>query len=91
MSWTLIREVSSDSNAYDRYWDAEHGAAVVYRQGRSLFGFANGKSWGPIAIPDGSNTQAVRIRPENGQWYVYAYCDPRDGVRAEYKMAVAGL
>lgn len=91
MAWTPIREIPSDSNTYDRYWDADHGAAVVYRRGRELFGYANGVAWGSVAIPEGSNTQAVRIRPEGGQWWIYAYCDPRDGVRAEYKQAVAAL
>ena len=89
--WTLIREIESDSNTYDRYWDKENGAAVVYRNGRTLFGYANGVAWGPIPIPPDSNTQAARIRPESGQWWVYCYVDPRDGMRADYKQAVLDI
>lgn len=91
MTWQLVRTVEANNNAYDRYWDEAHGAAVVYRQGRTLFGFANGRAWGPVSIPADSNTQAVRIRPESGQWWVYAYCDTDDQHRAEYKQPVADL
>lgn len=90
MAWTKLREVDSDSNAYDRYSGPE-GAAVVYKRGRELFGFTSTHgAWGPIPAPPEGNVQALRIKPADaGGWGVYAYVDPRDGVRAEWHEVVA--
>lgn len=90
MWWELVREVDADSNVFDRYWDAAHGAAVVYKEGPRLFGFANGVPW-EVREDVPGNVQAARIRPEAGQWWLYIYVDPRDGKRAEWKVPVLAL
>lgn len=86
-NWIKTREVDSDSNAYDRYWDPVNGAAIVYRNERQLHGFANGVGFACPVPPEG-NVQQLRIRPEAGAWWVYAWTDPRDGERIDYKIAV---
>ena len=88
MGWNKLREVGADSNAYDRYQGSE-GAAVVYKQGRNLFGFTSTHgAWGPVPVPTEGNVQAVRIVPTGFGWRVYAYTDPRDGVRAEWSQVI---
>jgi len=87
--WTLVREVASDSNNYDRYWDKDSGSAMVYRNGRAFYGYTNGRPF-RAPLPDG-NVQAVRIRPEMGQWWLYTFGDVRDGYRLEHKTPVADL
>lgn len=96
MAWFKLHggDLTSDSNAYSRYSGPE-GRATVFRQGRTLFGFITPwkgpeRRWGPVDAPPEGNVQRVCIFPE-GQWVVYCLVDPKDGVRAEFGMAVAPL
>lgn len=98
IDWQLIRVLDSDANVWDRYWDPTNGAAMIYRNGRELRGYANGVAFGPVALPDGTaavgnrtNTQGVRIRPEAGEWWAYAWCDGPDGTRSEWKVPLLPL
>lgn len=95
MAWTKLREVEANSNAYSRYQGPE-GAATVFRNGRTLFGFIVSpggaeRAWGPIDGPPEGNVQQVRIFPEGDHWTVYAITDTNDQHRAEWGEAVAPL
>ncbi len=94
MAWTKLREVEANTNTYSRYQGPE-GSATVFRNGRVLFGFIVSpggaeRRWSVDAPPEG-NVQQVRIFPEGDHWTVYVLTDPRDGIRAEFGMAVAPL
>lgn len=90
-NWQQIREVQADSNVFDRFYSPEAGAAVVYRFQNTLFGYTNGTPFSVDWDRSKGNVQAARLRPESGSWYLYVLTDPRDGYRAEYKLAVANL
>lgn len=84
----------ANTNTYARYSGPE-GRAVVFQQGRQLFGFISPwagpeRAWGPVDVPSEGNVQRIAIFPE-GAWVVYCLCDPDDKHRAEFGLAVAPL
>jgi hypothetical protein len=98
MDWGLHREVSSDSNGYDRYHDPEGGNAVLYEHAgrRECEVWINGLRvvedghdvpWPDTAAwygGDQGRPVAYRLRYEAGAWWLYAYVYSGGDNRSEW-------
>jgi len=90
--WQELRTVEASANAYDRHvLEDGRNRAAVWRNGPNLVGFTLAGGLFKIPIPPVGNVQALRIRGLNGRWIIYAWVDPRDGLRAEYAYDVGPM
>ena len=95
----LRRQLTTDGNGWDRYYDEARGAAVVYenRRGRYAFGYINGVyfrcPWPDTAgLYEGDQGVSLgyRIRPDvDGHWYLYIYMYSGGDNRSEWVEQVA--
>lgn len=89
MTAVLHRVVNANGNNWDRYYDEQHGAGVVYEdtKARKCFGYVNGlyfeSQWPNTASMnngDEGRPCGYRIRPEaDGHWYLYSLIYSGDG------------